>query len=218
MKEISIDDKYLNDLITINFQRSGFESLDEYKEFLNNNDVKLKNLKDKIILDTNWKQFIYEKYKNKIKIDKDKIRKKISEEKIKLFHLSEILFNLKEYEKKNIKFNKIEKSIKEKGFKNSASLFSLSDTSTNGGELGWIKSSVLSKRILNELNSIGKNEYTRPIKVQSGFLVLKINDYKEENKNVDINKEVERAVNKINNQLNQFSNIYIERLKKFNNQ
>ena len=129
--------------------------------------------------------------------------------------MSEILFNLKENEKKNIKFNKIEKSIKEKGFKNSASLFSLSDTSTNGGELGWIKSSVLSKRILNELNSIGKNEYTRPIKVQSGFLVLKINDYKEENKNVDINKEVERAVNKkINNQLNQFSNIYIERLKK----
>ena len=85
LKEISIDDKYLNDLITINFQRSGFESLDEYKEFLNNNDVKLKNLKDKIILDTNWKQFIYEKYKNKIKIDKDKIRKKISEEKLNYF-------------------------------------------------------------------------------------------------------------------------------------
>ena len=85
LKEISIDDKYLNDLITINFQRSGFESLDEYKEFLNNNDVKLKNLKDKIILDTNWKQFIYEKYKNKKKLTKIKFVKKYLKKKLNYF-------------------------------------------------------------------------------------------------------------------------------------
>ena len=214
ISEISIDEKYLNNLITKNFQRSGFRNLEEYKNFLRINGFNIKKLKEKITLDMTWRQFIYEKYKNRIKINKVEIRKNISEEKIKLFNLSEILFNLNENENKNTKFKKIETSIKEKGFKNSASLFSLSDSSANGGDLGWINSSVLSEKILKELNLIKKNEYTKPIQVPSGFLILKINDHKEEQKNIDINKEVNRVINsKINNQLNQYSNIYITRLK-----
>ena len=59
------------------------------------------------------------------------------------------------------------------------------------------------------------NEYTNPIKVSGGFLLLKINDVKEINKQIDLEKETNLIVRKqTNDQLNQFSNIYFNKIKK----
>ena len=44
------------------------------------------------------------------------------------------------------KFNKIKKSIDENGFENTASIFSISDSSKTGGKLGWIKENSLIKK------------------------------------------------------------------------
>ena len=74
---------------------------------------------------------------------------------------------------------------------------------------------LFSKNIVKELNLLKVNNYTKPIKVPSGFLILKINDFKEEKKIINIEKEVEKINNiKINNQLKQFSNILIKKLKR----
>ena len=121
--------------------------MDEYKQFLQQSDIKIDKIKEKITLDVYWRDFIYKKYRNKIEINEKEIRKNLSEEKIKLFYLSEILFSLKENENFKNKLKKIEKSIKEKGFKNTASIFSISDTSSTGGDLGWIRSNTISKKI-----------------------------------------------------------------------
>lgn len=215
IEKISVDDQYLDDLISKNYRKLGFKDIEEYKLFLQKSNVRIDKIKEKIILDIYWRDLIYRKYKSKIRINKDVIRKTLSEEKIKLFDLSEILFNLNENEDFNKKLNQIKNSIKEKGFKNTASIFSISDTSSTGGDLGWIKSNSISKNIFNEINSTKIGDYTNPIKVPSGFLLLKINAYREDKKNIDINKETDRVVNiKINNQLNQFSNIFIKKLKK----
>ena len=48
-----------------------------------------------------------------------------------------------------------------------------------------------------------------------GFLILKIKDYKEEKKQFDIDEEVEKVIkSKINDQLNTFSNLYLNKLRK----
>lgn len=215
VETIVVDDQYLENIISKNFQRLGFNNMDEYKQFLQQSNIKIDKIKEKITLDVYWRDFIYKKYRNKIEINEKEIRKNLSEEKIKLFNLSEILFSLKENDNFNNKLKQIENSIKEKGFKNTASIFSISDTSSAGGDLGWIRSNTISKKILNELNSTKISGHTNPIKVPSGFLLLKINDYKEEKKKIDINKEVDRIINiKINNQLNQYSNIFIKKLEK----
>ena len=182
IEKIVVDDQYLENLISKNFKRLGFNNMDEYKQFLQQSDIKIDKIKEKITLDVYWRDFIYKKYRNKIEINEKEIRKNLSEEKIKLFYLSEILFSLKENENFKNKLKQIEKSIKEKGFKNTASIFSISDTSSTGGDLGWIRSNTISKKILNELNSTKISGHTNPIKVPSGFLLLKINDYKEEKK------------------------------------
>jgi peptidyl-prolyl cis-trans isomerase SurA len=51
--------------------------------------------------------------------------------------------------------------------------------------------------------------------VPGGFLILKLLDLKEVNKKFDIENEVEKIVKeKTNQQLNRFSNIYFNKVKK----
>ena len=106
-------------------------------------------------------------------------------------------------------------SINQNGFENTALIYSLSDTSKNGGEIGWINESAVSKKIARELSLININEFTKPIKVPSGFLILKLNDIKKEKKEINLKEEINRITNiKINEQLNQFSNIYFNKIRK----
>ena len=67
------------------------------------------------------------------------------------FLISEILFNINENENLNDKFNVINNSIKKNNFSRTALIFSISDTANKGGKLGWVKESILSKKIFNEL-------------------------------------------------------------------
>ena len=105
--------------------------------------------------------------------------------------------------------------IKERNFTEAAFNFSISDTSGIGGELGWIKENVLNKKIKNELKNINNGEYTNPIIIPGGFLILYIDDSREIKNNLDINNEIKNIVDrKTNDQLNRFSNIYLKKLRK----
>lgn len=213
--KFDVDKEYTDFLLKNTYSKIGFKNINEFTNHLDNHNVKIDSVKKKIILDITWKRFIYSKYKNKINIDKNKISQEILNKKNKVYQLSEIVFNLEKNEKLNDKFNLIKKSIEVDGFKNTALKFSISDTSKNGGDLGWINSSAISSKILDGLTQINENEYTNPIRVPSGFLILKINNTKEEKAEVNIDEEIQRVINiKINDQLTQFSNLYINKVKK----
>ena len=215
ISELTINSEYLEILLENTYKNIGLSNIDQFKEHLNYHNIKIEMIEEKLILDVNWKQYIYLKYKNQIKIDKSKITSEILNQKNKLFLLSEILFTINEEEKLDNKFKTIQESIKKNGFENSALIFSVSETSKKGGKLGWINSVSMSKKILNELSKININEYTKPIRVPGGFLVLKINNYKEENREIDFEKEMQKIINsKTNEQLNQLSNLYLNKLKK----
>ncbi len=215
ISELKIDEEYSNFLLKNTYTKIGFNNIDQFTKHLNNHNVKMNTVKEKIILDITWKRLIYKKYKNKIKIDKNKISDEILNKKNKIFKLSEIIFNLEDKEKLNEKFNLIKKSIQIDGFENSALKFSISDTSKTGGNLGWVSANAISPKILKSLTLIKKNQYIKPIKVPSGFLILKINDVKEEKIKINLEEEVQRIVNiKINEQLTQLSNLYMNKIKK----
>ena len=213
--KLNIDEDHFNFLLKNTYSKIGFNNIDQFINHLNNHNVKIDKVKEKIVLDITWKRLVYAKYKNKIKIDKDKISEEIRNKKNKVFQLSEIVFNLENKEKINEKFELIKKSIDANGFRNTALKFSISDSSKIGGDLGWINSSAISSKILDRLIEINKDEYTKPIRVPSGFLILKINNIKEEKIEVNIDEEIQRVINiKINEQLTQFSNLFINKLKK----
>ena len=59
------------------------------------------------------------------------------------------------------------------------------------------------------------DQVSKPIKIQNGYLLIKINDKKEFKEKINIDDQLEKLVNKERNrQLNSFSNIFYKRLKK----
>ena len=215
LNKLEIKPDHLKFLIKNIYLKIGLANLEEFKIYLKNNGLKIEMVEEKILIDANWKQFIYVRYKNQIKIDKKKIVQEIKNRKSKIYKLSEILFTLKGNDKLEMKYNLLKKSISEKGFENTALIYSVSDSSRKGGDLGWVNSNAISPKILKKLSLLNVNDHTDPIIVPGGFLILKIQDYKEEEIKYNIDKEIEKVVNsKVNEQLNVFSNLYINKLKK----
>ena len=215
LNKLEIKPDHLKFLIKNIYLKIGLANLEEFKIYLKNNGLKIEMVEEKILIDANWKQFMYVRYKNQIKIDKKKIVQEIKNRKSKIYKLSEILFTLKGNDKLEIKYNLLNKSISEKGFENTALIYSVSDSSRKGGDLGWVNSNAISPKILKKLSLLDVNDHTDPIIVPGGFLILKIQDYKEEEIKYNIDKEIEKVVNgKVNEQLNVFSNLHINKLKK----
>ena len=163
-----------------------------------------------------WSQFIYDKYSKNIKIDIDKLRQEIQKNDIQTeYLLSEIVFDLKEDQTINEKFDIIKNAIEENGFANTALIYSISETSTSGGDIGWISENSINKKILKKIIEININNFTEPLVVPGGYLILKVNEKRIAKKNFKLEDELKKIIEiKTNEKLNQFSNIYLNKIKK----
>ena len=214
-EKLSIDKKYLDSMIKAAYLKIGLSSIDQFKNHLKYHNINIKIVEQKLILDAYWKKIIYEKYKSKIKIDKEKIINEISSKKNKFYNISEIIFNVEKNEDLEKKYNLIKQSINQNGFETTSLIYSIAETAEDGGSLDWVSQSALSPKIENELSLLKIGEFTNPVTVPGGFLILKINDLKEEQIDINNNKEIEKVIEvKMSEQLNQFSNIYINKIKK----
>ena len=129
--------------------------------------------------------------------------------------LSEIVFDLKKNQKLDEKLKSILKTFNEKNFSEAALIYSLSDSSNNGGKLGWIKESILSKQIKEEIMKRNIGEITKPLTIPGGFLILYIENIKEIEIQIDFEKEIKNIIEKKTNaQLNRISNVYLNKIKK----
>ena len=214
--EFNVSDANLEIIIKNYFKNLNISSLDDFNKFFNENNLDTEFIKMKIILDTMWKRLIYEKYSKNVKINEKEIRQNLKKlEKQKEYLLSEIVFNLDESEKLENKVTLINKSINDKSFSEAAIIFSISDTSKAGGKLGWIKESILSENIINEIKSKKNNEYTNVIVIPGGFLILYIEDVRVVKREINLEEEIKLIVmKKTNDQLDLFSNIYLNKLRK----
>ena len=216
IKEIKLDEKILNNLLLNYFKEFQIKTISDFEKYFLNRNLNPNLIKKKITLEVLWNQLIYKRYKKNVKIDKQSIINDLKKnDKQSEFLISEILFNVNENENFNEKLNIIENSIINKGFSQTALTYSIADTANKGGKLDWITESILSKKIYNELKELNIGERTGPILVPGGFLILKILDLRKVTKNFDIDKEVKKIINeKTNQQLNRFSNIYFNKIRK----
>lgn len=129
--------------------------------------------------------------------------------------MSEILFEVKNFNQIDEQYLKIKNAIDKEGFSNAALTFSKSNTSNLGGKLDWINENSLNKNILDKISNLEINEISDPIILPSGFLILKLNDVKKIKKEKDVEKEIKKIIFlKKNEQLNQFSKMYFNKVKK----
>ena len=213
----NLDEEYLENIMTSIYEGIGIRSMKDFLDYIANYNIKIETIKKKLEIEAKWNRLIYQKFYSKLKIDKKKIKDEIKLNKkfTNSYFLYEILFSAKKSDEAKEKYNNIVKSIQNEGFENTASIFSLSASGKTGGQLGWINERSLSKKILNEISKIKKNEITKPIIIPGGFLILYVKDIKKEEKKIDIEKEFALMVKYLQNQqLNQYSNIYFNKIKK----
>lgn len=220
-KEINFQESYLDQFIENSYKKIGINNKEEFIEYLTKQNLLYKDIKEKIKIEIAWNRLIYLKYNSQLKIDKDNLKKQILSDTNKdqqSYFLQEILFETKKKSEIKDMYNKIIESIKDEGFEKTAIIFSISDTSKNGGSIGWIKKNSLNPKINKALEKINIGEFTEPIVIPGGFLILKLKDIKTE-KNQISNDNLENELSKLirqktNEQLNQYSLIYYKKIEK----
>ncbi len=215
-EKIEVDDQYLEFLIKNLINQLNLNSEDELKIYIKKNGIKYESIKKKLQIELLWNQLIFNKHSKDIKIDKEKIRNEINLNNFQEeFFISEILFTLEENEKLENKYNKIKKDIELNDFNNSALIYSISSSAKNGGRVGWIKLNSLNKKLKEEVINTKIGGITNAIVVPGGFLIIEVEDKRKTEIKINLDEEVETISKEVaNKQLNQFSNIYFNKIKK----
>ena len=219
VKELKVDDKFLLKFIRSKYSNKNLNTIKDFQNYLNENNLDIKNINEKIAIELIWNDIIFQKFSPKININKKKIKEEIlksPQKKIeKEFSLSEIVFEVNQKSEFQKKYKKILLDIEQTGFKNAALIHSTSDTSSAGGLIGWVKEDNLNKTILDLIKNLNIGEYSKPTRTSVGFLIIKIEDIKEYEIEFDLNKKIKEVIQfKTNEQLNQFSKIYFNKIKK----
>ena len=226
IKKIEIDKNFNNPKITQEFfeqilqniySKIGLDSLNDFKEYLIKNNIDFENVKNKLEVETLWNELIFIKFSSKVKINENNLREKINNNSkfLKSYLLSEISFEVSNLKNLEDKFIEISNVIKNKGFDFAALKYSVSPTSSLGGKLDWINENSLNKNIKLAISNLEINDFTKPITVPGGFLILQVNNIKNTKIEIDVEKELNKLKNyEKNNQLNQYSNIYFNKVKK----
>ena len=219
VKELKVDDKFLLGLIKNKYPNLNISSFENFENFLKKNNFNIKNIKEKFYIEIIWNNLIFQKFGGKVNIDKEKIKNEIlknprKERQIE-FLLSEITFEVINKKDFQDKYEKILLDIENKGFKESALIHSNSTTADSGGLIGWIKEDNLNQKIKESISKLKIGEFSKPMRTSSGFMIIKIEDKKEYELKFNLNEKVKEVIQfKTNDQLDQFSKMYFNKLKK----
>ena len=199
--------QYLNSISSNNIQniKSLFqENGIDYKSFVDNIDIELK-----------WRNLIFNNFSKKIEINLNDIDREVK--KILLNNENLISYNLSEIEikKSEEKIIQVLNELKNTNFEDAVIKLSISSTSKNRGELGWVNSNLLSKEISETLEVMKIGEVSKPINRQNTVIFLKLNDKKIlENSKINIDNLKSELINQKKNELfSLYSNSLLSKLR-----
>lgn len=201
-------------LIKEDYLEKGFKNKPDFLKFLKEKNLNYEKYEKKLIVEKLWNSLVFEKYQNRVKIDELEIEKNLklffdNQEKRYEFNLSEIIYDF------GTNFNEIKNFILEYNFENAALKYSISNTSSKGGNIGWVDINNLNTNLKNEINNLSDGEITKPFEVSNGYLVLKVNSKREIKYNFNLSNEVKKQIKfERNRQLNSFSINYFKKLRK----
>jgi peptidyl-prolyl cis-trans isomerase SurA len=210
------NEDYLKALIENTYKKKGYKNLREFKDILNNKGINFNYYEEKIKTNILWGQIVYSKYSNKIIVNENDLLEKIKNQKNlnMSYNLSEIVFQIENINELDTKYELIKIDIEKIGFENSILKYSQNISSDNNGQLGWVDEKFINKNIQDQLDNIAIGAITKPIRIPSGFLILKKNDVKTIEQEIDIEEELKKLVNYERDKLlNNYSNIYFNKVK-----
>ena len=214
------NDQLVNKIEKQLIKKRNISSVEDFKKILKEKDLNYFIVKEKLLIETLWNKLIYDKYKNNVVINKEELRENIiiefnNKKKKFSYNLSEIVLSKDISVSFNKKLLEINKSIEKIGFENTATIYSISSSSKNGGLIGWINEIQISKKINEKIRQLEVNQITEPIEIQNGYILIKVNNKKQIQQNINIDNELDKLISKeMNRQLSNFSTIFYKKLKK----
>ena len=219
VQDLKVEDKFFLRLIKIKYPNKNMNSIKNFENYLEDNDLNIDIIREKFTIELIWNDIIYQKFGAKIVINKDKIKEEILQsqqnEIQKELLLSEIIFDVANKVEFKDKYEKILSDIEKVGFKNAALIHSNSDTASSGGVIGWVKEENLNKNLKNIISKLEPGQFSKPIRTSSGFIIIQLDDKKEYQTKLNLDEKIEEIIRfKRNEQLNQFSSMYLNKIKK----
>ena len=196
------------------------ENLNDLKTKIAKNNLKYEKVFFKLKIESLWNMYIFEKFNKKVKIDEEYLMNQVKKQKQNIkpkyeYYLHEILFEIDENTNLENTLKLIKESIESDGFKNTANIHSVADSSKFGGEIGWVKETQVSENILNMIKNLKENQISDYIDTPGGYLILQFSKKKKIIESFDEQKNFKLLKRYVTNrQLNQFSLIHYKRLKK----
>jgi peptidyl-prolyl cis-trans isomerase SurA len=216
---INYKDPELSLLIENIYNRLNIANENEFNKYLSNFDLSIEIISAKLAIEKAWNRLIFEKFNQFINLDELRLKKELEKnlsqpQTQNRYLISEILFQSKDDKEYQEILRNIKKTIKENSFETAASIYSISDSSKNGGEIGWVNKNEISDTIYNVLNKLSIGQFTQPIKIASGFLIIYLNDIKKEEQEFNVDEELKKMIiSEKNRQFNEFSIIHFKKIE-----
>ena len=216
---INYKDPELSLLIENIYNRLNIANENEFNKYLSNFDLSIEIISAKLAIEKAWNRLIFEKFNQFINLDELRLKKELEKnlsqpQTQNRYLISEIIFQSKDDKEYQEILRNIKKTIEENSFETAASIYSISDSSKNGGEIGWVNKNEISDTIYNVLNKISIGQFTQPIKIASGFLIIYLNDIKIEEQKFNVDEELKKMIiSEKNRQLNEFSIIHFKKIE-----
>ena len=217
--ELNGKQDYLDDVVKDYYERLNIKNLNDFQNYLSEYGLKLENVVKKIEIELMWNKLIGYKYSSQININEKLLKEQIensskNDKIITEYELSEILFQANSDSELSNKINLIQQDINKQGFKNSANIHSLSDSSKFGGNIGWFNEKQLSEKINLIIEKLDVGEVSKPIQIANNFLILKIENKKQKKNKLNKKKLLKEAILfEQNKQYSQFSIIHFNKVK-----
>ena len=192
----------------------------DFKKKFTNNDLNYELFLEELETEIDWQKLIYILYNKRIKIGEEEIEqdmKKILSDKqgIEKFRLSEIEILIVDKNQMENDINLVNNEIRINGFESAVRKFSISQSSTNNGDIGWINKNALSKNILSKISTLKIGEVSPAIKKANSVVFLKMVDKKKSQiKFSNLEKVKSDLINRKKNEiLKLYSNSHFSKIK-----
>ena len=169
------------------------------KKICASNQLDFSIIEDQIKIELLWNSLIFQLYKDRLSVNLDEIDEQLkliqNKKEIEEYLISEIVIKTVEKDKLESVIRELKNKIKIEGFESVAISLSISDSASRGGNLGWIKENLISKKLLSIIANTPLGNISEPILLPRGILIFKVRNKRKIEKNINIEETKNELVN-----------------------
>ena len=169
------------------------------KKICASNQIDFSIIEDQIKIELLWNSLIFQLYKDRLSVNLDEIDEQLkliqNKKEIEEYLISEIVIKTVEKDKLESVIRELKNKIKIEGFESVAISLSISDSASRGGNLGWIKENLISKKLLSIIANTPPGNISEPILLPRGILIFKVRNKRKIEKNINIEETKNELVN-----------------------